>query len=178
MASTTPAPTRGRPRWTAGRVAAAAVVVGLVAMWAYAFSGAARQESPLRVGDRRWAAAAEEACRPMADAVGALPGAETAATPEERAAVLAEANGHVEAAVARLEAVPRPSDADDAELVDWWLGHWRTYLADREAYAEVLAAGRDERFTLTDVGGAAVTEPIDEFAGYNDIVACETPGDV
>lgn len=178
-ASPTTAPSR-RPgrQWTPGRVAAAAVVAGLVAMWAYAFSGAASHESPLRVADRRWAGEAAAACAPMVAAVDALPPANQASTPEERAAVLRRANDEVAAAIDRLAAVAPPADAGDARMVERWLADWRTYLGDRVAYADLLAAGRDERFTLTAVNGDAITEQMDDFALYNDLPDCETPGDV
>ncbi|HEX9995310.1 MAG TPA: hypothetical protein VGB14_20480 [Acidimicrobiales bacterium] len=178
--TTTTTPTGRRPRrpWTAGRVAAAVVIAALVAMWAYAFSGAASHESPLRVADRRWADGAAEACAPMVAAIDALPPANTARTPQERAEVLRRANAEVAATIDRLAAVPPPADAEDARMVERWLADWRTYLGDRDAYADLLAAGRDERFTLTAVNGDAITEQMDDFALYNDLPDCETPGDV
>lgn len=169
---------RPRARWTPGRVAAAAVVVGLVAMWVYAFSGAARRESPLRVADRRWAAEAEAACAPMAGAIDELGPASAAGTPQERAVMLREANGEVAAAIDRLAGLEPPADAEDARMVTRWLADWRTYLGDREAYADALAAGRDERFTLTGVNGDPITEQMDDFALYNELPSCETPPDV
>jgi hypothetical protein len=159
-------------------VAAVVVVAALVAMWAYAFSGAARRDSPLRVADRQWAEEAEAACRPMVDAIDALPLATEAASPEERAAVLRVANAEVAAAVDRLAALDPPAAGEDRVMVERWLADWRTYLSDREAYTDLLAEGGDERFTLTEVNGAAVTVQMDEFADYNDIPDCETPDDV
>ena len=172
------APPASTRRWTPGRVAVVLVVTALVAMWAYAFSGAARRESPLRVADRRWAADAEAACRPMVDAIAELPPARTATSPEGRAVVLREANAEVAAAVDRLAAVDAPADAGDRTMVERWLADWHTYLGDRERYAGQLAAGEDVPFRLTAVKGQAVTEQMDEFAAYNELEACRTPDDV
>ena len=60
-----------------------------------------------------------------------------------------------------------------------WLADWRTYLGDREAYADALRADPDARLLVSEKAGEGrqITGWIDEFANANRMPSCVTPTD-
>ena len=79
--------------------------------------------------------------------------------------------------VASLHAL-QPKVADDRQYTDQWLDDWDGYLASRQAYAKVLATGKDARFAVQAEGGHPVTERMDGFAVLNHMPSCQVPLDV
>ena len=59
-----------------------------------------------------------------------------------------------------------------------WIADWRTYLGDREAYADALRTDPEARLYVTAKDREQVTEYIDAFAADNHMPACATPIDV
>jgi hypothetical protein len=178
MAQPTTEPAAVR-RWTPGRVVAALLVVGMVAMWAYVLYlafGPGRQPPPDRLDDPSFAAAAEVRCDEALDAVAALPRASETTTAAERATVVAEANQRFAEMLDDLDRlVP---DGEDGEIVREWLADWRTYLDDREAFATALRRDPEARLLVSAKASDQITEHLDAFAADNHMPACATPLDV
>lgn len=170
---------RPRRRWyrRPGGIAAAAVVVGSFALWAYAFSGLARKDPPDTLHDMAYRRQAEALCAPSWRAVAALPPAPAEPDVTSRARTLAQANAELTAMVQRLRTITPDNEADRA-IVSQWLGDWDQYLRDRAEHQQVLAGGRDAQFTLTLKDGENYTKSMDNLAVVNDMGSCATPGDV
>ena len=79
--------------------------------------------------------------------------------------------------VAELRALD-VADAEGARIVSLWLDDWDVYLGDRSRHADLLRAGEDTAFVVTEKDGNQITEPIDVFADVNDMLSCATPLDV
>lgn len=166
-----------RPGRTWAKVLAGIFLVISVGFWLWLIFLADEQTPPDRMDDPAFAEAAEPICSAGQDAVDALPPARTADTPEERAVVLEEANGELQAMVDELRAIA-PTTGRDGDMVQEWLDDWEVYLGDRSRHAERLAAGEDPRFQLTAKSGDQITEAIDGFAEANEMDSCTTPLDV
>ena len=160
-----------------GGIAAAVVVAGSFALWAYALSGVARRDPPDTLADKAYASRAEQVCAPYRRIVDALPPAPASKTPQDRAAVLGEATDTLTEMVAGLRTIAPDNPADQA-IVDAWLQDWDHYLADRYAYRDKLATGTDAKFLLTSSFGVIYTRSMDNLATVNAMPSCITPGDV
>ena len=168
----------GRRGWTVGRVAAVVVVLAIVLMWIYAFSGVAAKDPPDQLDDPAFASAAEPVCAATMDELEALPSARDAASPEERAQTVRDANALLATMVDDLDAIaPDGGDRDD-RITGLWLADWRTHLEDRAAYADALAAGSTDAPQFTARGGRSITATIDNFAKVNDMASCASPLDL
>ena len=113
--------------------------------------------------------------------VDALPSGKEAASPQERAALVDEANEMLRAMVRDLRAAAPEAGADadaDAAIVGEWFGDWDTYIGDRDDWADILRSGEDGRFFETAKGGGPISELIDKFADVNEMASCATPDDV
>ncbi len=160
-----------------GGIGAAVVVAGSFALWAYAFSGAAKKDPPDTLHDAAFGQTAEAMCAPVKADIDALPPAPAAHDPQERAATLYQANELLAAQLAELRTPPR-GDAFDTGIIDQWLADWDQYLIDRTQYADILATGTDAKFVITARDGEDYTKSMDNFAKVNDMPSCATPGDV
>ena len=170
--------TRSGFRWTAGSVGLLVAVILIALMWAYILSPWSKHgDTPTTLKDASYTAAAEQICAASQTKINALPKADTAESPEDRARVLTEANGLVGDLVTRLHAL-QPKVEADRQFTDQWLTDWDSYLASREAYARILASGKDERFAVQAEGGHPITERMDGFALLNDMPSCQVPLDV
>jgi hypothetical protein len=179
MALPTTDPATGGRRWTAGRVVAAILVAGMVAMWAYVLYlaiGPGRQPPPDRLDDPAFSTAAELRCGRALDAVAALPRASEVATAGERATVVAEANRALAEMLDDLDRIA--PGGEDGAIVQEWLDDWRTYLDDREAFATALRSDPDARLLVSAKDNDQITEHLDAFAADNHMPACATPLDV
>jgi hypothetical protein len=176
---TTPTVDTEPRRWTAGRVALLVIVMAMLAMWGYVLYlafGPGRQPPPDQLADPSFGQAAQAVCEAAHVDVGALPPAVEAQTAAERAEIVAEANERFATMVDDLE--PLAPDGEDGEIVAEWIADWRTYLADREAYADALRSDPEARLYVTAKDSEQVTEYIDAFAADNHMAACATPIDV
>ncbi len=168
-------------RWTVGRVAAVVAALAMVAFWAWIFSGAPKRSNPDYLDDRAYVKAAETRCQRLRDDLDdrglLVPGTFDDAV--ERAAQLDVANRLVADLVDDLAAAA-PTTGDDGVRLRGWLADWRTYVADREAYADALRTNPEARLFVTENRelGDSVDQTIAVFADVNDMPACETPGDV
>jgi hypothetical protein len=172
-----------RRRWGPTRVFLCLVVAALVAMWGYVLYlafGPGRQPPIDRLDDPAFAVAAEERCAEALDAVDELPVASESDTAADRAEVLARADAEFAVMLDDLDAMVTLAPAgDQRRRATEWLADWRTYLGDREAYADALRSDPDARLLVSEKEGEGrqITGWIDEFAKANRMPSCVTPTD-
>jgi hypothetical protein len=166
-----------------GRVVVLIVVCALLSMWGYVLFlafGPGRQPPIDRLEDPTFAEAAEERCAATLEQVDRLPVASASHTAAERADVLARANGAYAAMLDDLDDLQSLVPAgDQRRRANEWLSDWRTYLGDREAYADALRTDPDARLLVSAKPGEGqqITGWIDEFANANRMPSCVSPTD-
>jgi hypothetical protein len=150
----------------------------MVGLWAYLFVFA-DPNVPDELDDPAYGEAAQDVCAEARGQIDALPPAQAATSPQDRAETVAEANQILLVMLDDLSALA-PTEGHDAALVERWLDDWATYVADRQEYVEALQAGEDAELLVTpqEEGGGQVTETIDHFAQINGMVDCQVPLDV
>lgn len=165
--------------WRPSRVVIIVLVVAMVGMWGYVLYlafGPGRQPPPDRLDDPSFAIAAQERCDTALDEVSTLPSATESTTIEERADVVEQANSVFAAMLDDLEAIT--PGGEDGQLVREWLADWRTYLADREAYAVAVREDPEAQLLVSAKDRDQITEHLDAFAADNRMISCATPLDV
>jgi hypothetical protein len=166
-----------------GRLVVIVVVCALVSMWGYVLYlafGPGRQPPIDRLDDPAFAEAAEERCASALEDVDRLPVASASHTATERADVLARANGAYAAMLDDLADLAALAPAgDQRRRATEWLADWRTYLGDREKYADALRTDPDARLLVSAKPGQnqQITGWIDEFANANRMPSCVSPTD-
>lgn len=171
-------------RWGPTRVVLTVVVLLLVSMWGYVLFlafGPGRQPPIDRLDDPAFAEAGEARCDEALAAVDDLPVASESASAAERADVVTAANAVFADMLDDLDAmVDLAPEGDQRRRATEWLADWRTYLGDREAFAEALRTDPGARLLVSekDGEGRQVTGWIDEFAKANRMPSCVTPTDV
>lgn len=163
-----------------GRILAVVVALAMVVFWIWILSGGPRTPNADRLDDRAYVTRTERRCEQLRRDLRALPSAQASATAIERADVLDRATAVVSEMVDDIEA-DAPTSGDDARSLRGWFADWRTYLADREAYADRLRIDPDAKFLVSENPELkdSVDKTIEVFAeDANDIDACATPGDV
>jgi hypothetical protein len=162
-----------------GRVLVTIAIIGMVGMWVYVLYlafGPGRAEPPDRLADRTFPTTAQATCSATLDRVAALPPAHTSKTPADRSAVIVQADGYLREMLDQLDRIVPAGD--DGRITKEWLADWRTYLGDREAFADALLRNPKARLLVSPKKGDQITEYLDAFAGDNNMAACSTPGDV
>lgn len=134
-------------------------------------------ETPDRLPDRAFPAAAEPRCAQTAADIEDLGLPTEVETPAERADLVDTENGLLRAMVDDLAGLDRPT-GEPGEWVGAWLADWRVHIEDRQAWADGLRAGDDGPFVESDRGGEQISKGIDNFAEVNDMPSCATAGDV
>jgi hypothetical protein len=73
-----------------------------------------------------------------------------------------------------------PTTGDDGKSLKLWFADWRTYVQDREAFADALRTDPDAKFLVSENAELhdSVDKTIEIFADVNDMPDCATPGDV
>lgn len=163
------------------RILLVLAVASFVGIWGYVMYlsfGPGREAPRDRLDDTAWVARAEAVCAETAEELAQLPFASEVESPAERAAVIDAATDELEPMVEDLAALDPPADADEALAVERWLADWRRYLTDRGEYADLLATGADEPFSVTRRDRYHLDLLIDDFAKVNRMESCETPDDV
>jgi hypothetical protein len=159
------------------------VVCALVSMWGYVLFlafGPGRQPPIDRLDDSRFAEAAEERCAATLEQVNRLPVASASHTAAERADVLARANREYAAMLVDLDGFQSLVPAgDQRQRANEWLSDWRTYLGDRDRYADALRTDPNARLLVSEKPGEGqqITGWIDEFANANRMPSCVSPTD-
>jgi hypothetical protein len=174
------APRRRRPV----RTLLTLVVLALVAMWVYVIYlavGPGRQPPIDRLDDPAFAEAAEPRCADALEVIGELPVANATPDAADRADVIEQANVAFGSMLDDLDDLVDLAPAgDQRERATAWLADWRTYLGDRQQYADALRVDADARLLVSEKAGEGrqITGWIDEFARANRMPSCVTPGDV
>jgi len=161
------------------RIAAVIFVICTVAFWMFAFSPKAREmfQAPDGIGDENYVLAIETRCSVTVAEMEALPSSRSAGSPEERGAIVTQANTALQRMRDDLGVLPGGSD-DDRELVGKWLDDWDFYLEDRVEHADKLLRGEDGRFLNTERDDIFIAERMSGFARRNSIRSCLPPGDL
>jgi hypothetical protein len=166
-----------------GRTVVLVVVCALVSMWGYVLFlafGPGRQPPIDRLDDPAFAEAGEARCAEAVEQVEALPMASDSADAAERADVLAQADATFAGMLDDLDEMVELAPAgDQRRRAAEWLADWRTYLSDRQAYAEALRTNPGARLLVSEKPGEGrqITGWIDEFAEANRMPSCVTPTD-
>lgn len=164
--------------FTWGRGAAIVAIVTIIIFWIWIFSGAPAKDNPDRLDDPAYVAKLEDQCQALRDGIGELPNAADLSTQAERAEILDEANLLVAKFIDEVEA-GAPTTGDASVSIDGWIGDWKTYLANREDYADRLRTEPNARLLLDRSKlGDSVDKTIQIFSQVNEIPSCDTPGDV
>jgi hypothetical protein len=161
------------------RVLVTLAVIGMVGMWVYVLYlafGPGRADPPDRLADRSFAATAQATCSAALDRVAELPPAHTSKTAADRSEVIVKADGYLREMLDQLDRIVPAGD--DGRITKEWLADWRTYLGDREDFADALLTNPKARLLVSPKKGDQITEYLDAFAGDNNMAACSTPGDV
>jgi hypothetical protein len=156
-------------------VLAVLVVAATFGMWGYLFL-IADPGVPDELEDDAFPTEAQAICAEAVARIDDLPPASDATSPEDRGAVVVEANEILTEMVADLRAIA-PTEGADERLTRLWLEDWDTYLGDRADYAEALAAGEDAELLVTARGAGQITVTLDHFAVVNDMLDCQSPLD-
>jgi hypothetical protein len=134
-------------------------------------------DPPAHIEDPAFAEAAEPICAVAQADIADLGLPTEVRSPAERAALTDHGNQILRGMVAELRDLPAPP-GEEGEWVHEWLDDWDTHIADRQAWADELAAGRDGPFVETPKQGFQISRAIDEFAEVNRMDSCKTTGDV
>jgi hypothetical protein len=170
----TPAPAPASRRRLILRGALVVVVLAIVAMWIYVFSGGGRDITKLE--SPTFGRHAEPVCAATLEQLRAIP--RTGDTPAKLADLVGQATADLRTMVDRLAAAA-PQSGPDAARVKSWLTEWRRYLADRDDWVKATRAkNRVEAFAETQSAGAPISLGIDAFARANAMSSCSTPSDI
>jgi hypothetical protein len=156
-------------------------IIGLIAMWIYAF-GFASKESVNKIEDQAWADRAEGICNQaeserlaLADLRQISDAGLNALT--ERAAIIDKATDTLENAINAISTVG-PTDAKGKAIVPLWISDYRQLIVDRREYADQLRSGENVPFSETMIEGLPISEKISTFAADNRMSSCKVPMDL
>lgn len=173
-----PAEGTGRSRLAVvGTAAGVVVVLAVVLMWIWIFSGAARKANPDHIDDRAWAAGAEEACAATQERIDDRSASAGRQDADARADAIDASSDDVEALLADLRD-PLPDSASDRSVVEPWLDDYAQLVEDRRTYADAIRVNPDARFLTTEKFGDPLDRVVQTFAEVNDMPSCVPPGDV
>ena len=157
-------------------------VVGLFAafwIWALFF---ASKEAVNKIGDRAWAARAQDIC--AAAKAQRLELTDLRRVEEDDLAMLAERADIVDRATDIVERMlddvtaAQPSDPKGRAIVPQWAADYRMYIEDRRQFADDLRAGKSGAFAETAVDGIPISDKLAVFAGDNRMPDCGPPIDL
>ncbi|MEY2779314.1 MAG: hypothetical protein RL623_494, partial [Actinomycetota bacterium] len=142
-------------------------ILGLLAMWIYAF-GFASKESVNKISDTVWTQKAESICKKAADKRMQLVDTRqiSDAGPDallERAKIVDLATDTLEEALASITQL-QVSDEKGKAIVPLWLLDYQQHVKDRREYASMLRSGINKPFSETMVDGLPISEKISTFA--------------
>lgn len=164
--------------WSIPRIAAVMAALAIALFWLWIFSGAPAKENPDRLQDEAYVTRLEQRCQQLRQEIGSLPRPRETPIAADRAAVIEEANARIAEFIDDV-AAGAPAEGDAAISMAGWIADWRTYLEDREEYAERLLSDEAARLNLSASPlGDGVDKTILIFAQVNGIPDCATPGDV
>ena len=168
------------------RITPVGVLIGVLllmfaAFWTWALFFASKT-AVNKIGDREWAARAEEICETAQLSRNDLMDL-TEVDPDDpamlagRADLVDQATDIVETMLDDVVAV-EPSDEKGQAIVPAWEADYRIYIENRRHYAEQLREGSTAQFTENQADGIPISERIATFAGDNDMKSCAPPFDL
>lgn len=160
------------------RVLALLATLLVIGLWGYALFWPHDTTPPGRLSDPSFAEQARDICAATVAELAALPPAYATPDPAGRADVVVRSDALLTSMLDRLQAIAPATDTTDGTWVTEWLGDWRTYVGDREAYAARLRTDPTARFYVTMKDKRQVSEPVDFFASANLMDDCATPDDI
>lgn len=168
---------RRSPWGLVGRVAIVVLVLGIIAMWGYAFFG--EPYVPGRLGDTSFPTAAQPVCDATMVKIQALPRANETPNASDRAAVVDRGTTYLDEMIGDLR-TRIPAAQPEGEAVRQWLDDWAIYVNDRREYTAALRVDPLTRFAVTQSprDNTQITKAVDRFATINKMPACATPDDV
>ena len=152
-------------------------------MWGYVLYlafGPGRQPPIDRLDDPAFAEAAEERCAAALEQVDRRRSPAPRTPRPSGRPCWTEADGTYAAMLDDLDGLQALAPAgDQRRRATEWLSDWRTYLGDREAYADALRTDPGARLLVSEKPGEGqqITGWIDEFAKANRMESCVTPTD-
>ncbi len=157
---------------TAFRVLFPIGAVIFVSFWTWALFFASKT-AVNKIGDEAWAERAESICAPVKDQLRQF---ELNADPDlnVRANLVDESTDLLATMIDDVDAVA-PADDKGKAIVPDWIADWRTLIQNRYDYADRLRAGENVAFTEAQRNGVPISEPIETFAGDNDMDSCAPP---
>ncbi|HWL42442.1 MAG TPA: hypothetical protein VNQ73_05820 [Ilumatobacter sp.] len=164
------------------RIGMLVLIGGFAAFWVWALFFASK-EAVNKIDDRAWADRAERICVAANETREALADYTRIdlAGPElirQRADVVDAATDIVEAMLDDIVA-QQPTDTKGAAIVPEWTADYRTYIADRRAYAERLRdTGQNLPFYETARNSIPLSDKVATFAGDNEMPSCSPPRDL
>lgn len=175
----TPAAAQPRRRWVT--VLLTAICLGIAAFWIWALFFPPKS-SVAKLDDTAWAERAEAICaRANRDRAALIDTRRIAdAGPNalvERAALIDRATDIVEQMLDDVVAVS-PTGPDDTGLVQTWERYYRSLIASRRDYADVLRTGENPPFREGALDGVPISEFINDFTVANRMKACSAPADL
>jgi hypothetical protein len=179
-----PAPATATPPGGASwkRFGLLALLLAFAGFWTWALFFASK-DAVNKIGDREWAERAESICAVATVEREALADFTRIDQPTpdliaRRADVVDAATDVLERMLDDVTAVA-PSDPKGAQIVPDWAADYRTYLADRRAYADELrTSGENLPFYETAAGTIPISEKVATFAGDNEMPSCAPPRDL
>ena len=167
--------TEGSSR-TVARTVVVSLLLALALMWIYVLFVANPDSTEDKLHEATFPTAAQPVCQATVDQLKQLGVVnQTAATPQERAALVDKGDVALRAMVQKLRTlVPPPSS--DATAVSKWLDDWDQWLRDRQAWSDKLHNGEDAPFLEKQRNtGEPLSKARDAFATTNNMQACTTP---
>ncbi len=159
------------------KVAMSVTLVASFGVWGYAFSGLADRVAPDTFDNPDYASALDSVCEDSMATFDSLPNAEAAEDNVERAQQISDRNAVLTTMIDQLEAVPSTTDRD-ANLAGEWIVDWRTYVSERQDYADRFSNDATAIAYFSAVGGERIEKRITRLARTNLMFSCETPTDV
>jgi hypothetical protein len=171
------APGPGGRRATVWTALGVVVVLAVVLMWIWIFSGAARKANPDHIDDRAWAESAEETCAATRERIDDRSSSAGRQDPDARADAIDASTDDVETMLADLRD-PLPESDADRSVVEPWLDDYAQLVEDRRTYADAVRVNPDARFLTTEKFNDPLDRVVQTFAEVNDMPSCIPPGDV
>ena len=156
-------------------------IIGLLAMWIYAF-GFASKESVNKISDKAWTARAEDICSQAMTQRLALADLRQISNAGanalvERAALVDKATDTLDNAINAISAV-EPTDPKGRAIVPLWIADYKLLIKDRREYASQLRTGVNKPFAESMFEGLPLSEKISTFAADNRMSSCKVPMDL
>lgn len=157
------------------------VVIFLVGMWLYVFTGLAKRDHPDTLASTAFPTQAEVVCADAKAAFDEIPLLAETDDIIERADLIDEGIAILSAQLVELKAMAPDDGSEDAELIQQWFGDWDTHLEDRQIYADELRKPESTIFTPfleQIVENRQVSDRLDAFAEVNSMLSCVHPTDL